>query len=100
MKEGSPISDVAVVTGAAQGIGAAVSERLLADAEHDSRDARDAIAQIIRSAAREATLSDGVNDDGLTTTVFPIRKEGAICQMPIISGQFHGPIAPTTPSGL
>jgi biopolymer transport protein ExbB len=40
------------------------SERLLADAEHDSRDGRDAVAQIIQSAAREASLSDGVTDDG------------------------------------
>ena len=46
-----------------------------------------------------STLS-GVNSDGLTTTVLPIRSAGAICQMPIISGQFHGPIAPTTPTGL
>jgi biopolymer transport protein ExbB len=40
------------------------SERLLADAEHDSRESRDAVAQIIQSAAREASLSDGVTDDG------------------------------------
>ncbi len=40
------------------------SERLLADAEHDSRDGRDAVAQIIQSAAREASLSHGVTDDG------------------------------------
>src|SRR5688500_12094537 len=40
------------------------SERLLADAEQDSRDGRDAVAQIIQSAAREASLSDGVIDDG------------------------------------
>ena len=35
---------------------------------------------------------------GLTTTVLPIRSDGAICQTEIIMGQFHGPIAPTTPS--
>jgi biopolymer transport protein ExbB len=40
------------------------SERLLADAESDSRDGRDAVAQIVQSAARESTLSDGVIDDG------------------------------------
>jgi len=40
------------------------SERLLADAEHASRDGSDAVAQIIQSAAREASLSDGVIDDG------------------------------------
>ena len=40
------------------------SERVLADAEQDSRDGRDAVAQIIQSAARESSLSDGVIDDG------------------------------------
>ena len=40
------------------------SERLLADAESDSRDGRDAVAQIVQSAARESSLSDGVIDDG------------------------------------
>ena len=37
--------------------------------------------------------------EGLTTTVLPIRRAGAICQTVIIIGQFHGPIAPTTPIG-
>ena len=37
--------------------------------------------------------------EGLTTTVLPIRSEGATCQMVIIIGQFQGPIAPTTPTG-
>src|SRR6185295_16259846 len=40
------------------------SDTTLADVERDSRDGRDAVAQIIQSAAREATLSDGVVDDG------------------------------------
>jgi biopolymer transport protein ExbB len=40
------------------------SERALAEAEQDSRDGRDAVAQIIQSAARESSLSDGVIDDG------------------------------------
>ena len=40
------------------------SERLLADAEHDSREGRDAVAQIIQSAARESSLSEGVTGDG------------------------------------
>ncbi len=44
------------------------------------------------------TLS-GVLPEGLTTTALPIRRAGAICQMVIIMGQFHGPIAPTTPIG-
>jgi biopolymer transport protein ExbB len=41
------------------------SDTTLADVEHDCRDGRDAVAQIIRSAAREAVLSDGIVDDGL-----------------------------------
>lgn len=41
------------------------SDRLLADAEQESRDGRDAVAQLIRSAAREASLSGGMVDDGL-----------------------------------
>ena len=40
------------------------SDTTLADVEHDCRDGRDAVAQIIQSAAREAVLSDGVLDDG------------------------------------
>jgi biopolymer transport protein ExbB len=40
------------------------SDGLLAEAAHDSRDGSDAVAQIIRSAAREASLSEGVIDDG------------------------------------
>ncbi|HXO67664.1 MAG TPA: tonB-system energizer ExbB [Bradyrhizobium sp.] len=40
------------------------SDTTLADVEHDCRDGRDAVAQIIQSAAREAVLSDGVIDDG------------------------------------
>jgi biopolymer transport protein ExbB len=40
------------------------SDTTLADAEHDSQDGGDAVAQIIHSAAREASLSGGVIDDG------------------------------------
>jgi biopolymer transport protein ExbB len=40
------------------------SDTTLADAERDCMDGRDAVAQIIQSAAREAVLSDGVVDDG------------------------------------
>ena len=50
------------------------------------------------TSASASTLS-GVYSDGLTTTVLPIRRDGATCQMVIIIGQFHGPIAPTTPTG-
>jgi biopolymer transport protein ExbB len=40
------------------------SDTTLADVERDSMDGSDAVAQIIKSAAREAVLSDGVVDDG------------------------------------
>ena len=41
----------------------------LAKAEQDSRDGKDAVAQIIQSAAREAALSGGHFDDGLKERV-------------------------------
>ncbi len=41
----------------------------LADLERESSDGRDAVAQIIQSAAREAGLSGGVVDDGLKERV-------------------------------
>jgi biopolymer transport protein ExbB len=41
----------------------------LADIAQESRDGRDAVAQIIQSAAREASLSDGVIDDGFRERV-------------------------------
>src|SRR5436305_13748593 len=40
------------------------SDTTLDDVAHDCRDGRDAVAQIIQSAVREAALSDGVVDDG------------------------------------
>ena len=40
------------------------SDTTLADVGRDSMDGRDAVAQIIQSAAREAVLSHGVVDDG------------------------------------
>jgi biopolymer transport protein ExbB len=40
------------------------SDTTLQDVAHHSIDGRDAVAQIIQSAAREAVLSDGVVDDG------------------------------------
>src|SRR3954470_15579564 len=40
------------------------SDTTLADVADDCRDGRDAVAQIIQSAVREAVLSDGVVDDG------------------------------------
>ena len=49
--------------------------------------------------AASAKPDSGVYSLGLMTTVLPIRKGGAICQVAIIIGQFHGVIAPTTPMG-
>jgi biopolymer transport protein ExbB len=40
------------------------SDTTLAAVAHDCRDGRDAVAQIIQSAVREAVLSDGFVDDG------------------------------------
>ena len=51
------------------------------------------------STLTSARTESGVYSDGLTTTVLPMRRAGAICQVVIIMGQFHGPIAPTTPMG-
>jgi biopolymer transport protein ExbB len=45
-------------------LGQLESDTTLADAERDSREGSDAVAQIIQSAAREASLSGGVVDDG------------------------------------
>jgi biopolymer transport protein ExbB len=41
------------------------NDTTLADVEHDCRDGHDAVAQIIQSAVRETSLSDGIVDDGL-----------------------------------
>lgn len=51
------------------------------------------------STCARATTESGVYSLGLITTVFPMRRAGASCQTEIIIGQFHGPMAPTTPSG-
>jgi biopolymer transport protein ExbB len=45
-------------------LGLLESDTTLADVARASLDGRDAVAQIIQSAAREAVLSDGVVDDG------------------------------------
>jgi len=50
---------------ARQRIGLLGRDTRLAEVEQASRDGSDAVAQIIRSAAREATLSGGLFDDGL-----------------------------------
>ena len=46
------------------------------------------------------SVDSGVYGDGLITTVLPARIAGMMCQMAIITGQFHGVIEPTTPIGL
>ena len=53
------------------------------------------------SSASSPILSavSGVNSAGLSTTVQPQASAGAIFHIPIISGKFHGMIAPTTPIG-
>ena len=50
---------------AKQRIGLLERDTVLSDVEQASRDGSDAVAQIIQSAAREATLSGGLFDDGL-----------------------------------
>jgi hypothetical protein len=41
----------------------------------------------------------GVSSAGFSTTVLPHTSAGAIFQIGIATGKFHGVIAPTTPSG-
>src|SRR5215510_794914 len=45
------------------------------------------------------TAVAGVNDAGLKTTVFPATNAGAIFQIGIATGKFHGVTQATTPSG-
>jgi len=49
---------------ARRGLSLLERDTALADAERKSRDGSDAVAQIIQSAAREASLSGGIFDDG------------------------------------
>ena len=46
-------------------LGVLESDTTLAEVERQSRDANDAVAQLIQSAARETSLSGGIVDDGL-----------------------------------
>jgi biopolymer transport protein ExbB len=46
-------------------LGVLASDTRLSDVAHDSREGSDAVAQIIQSAAREASLSGSLFDDGL-----------------------------------
>jgi biopolymer transport protein ExbB len=50
-------------------LGLLARDASLADLEQESRGGRDAVAQIIQSAAREASLSGGVVDDGFRERV-------------------------------
>ena len=53
------------------------------------------------SRVRSANLSavSGVSDAGLSTTVLPAARAGAIFHDASRNGKFHGTIAPTTPMG-
>ena len=42
----------------------------------------------------------GVSRAGLKTTVLPQTSAGAIFQLGMAIGKFHGVIAPTTPTGM
>jgi hypothetical protein len=50
------------------------------------------------SSASRSTVAD-VYSDGLITTVLPTHSAGASLLVVRVSGEFHGVIAPTTPSG-
>src|SRR3954469_21639473 len=50
------------------------------------------------SAARRSTVAE-VYSDGLMTMVLPVAREGASLLVVSVSGEFHGVMAPTTPSG-
>jgi len=52
-----------------------------------------AISSPMRSAARLASSA------GLSTIVQPVASTGAIFQMALLTGRFHGTIAATTPTG-
>ena len=52
----------------------------------------------ITNSASLRTVAD-VYSDGLITTVFPTHKAGASLLVVNVSGEFHGVMAPTTPSG-
>jgi biopolymer transport protein ExbB len=51
-------------TTAKRRLGLLEADTVLADVEKQCRDSHDAVAQIVQSAAREASLSDGIADDG------------------------------------
>ena len=70
---------------------------LRAPAGHDVQDARREASLL--EAARELEGVTGVWSEGLTTSVQPAASAGASFQTSSSSGEFHGTIAPTTPTG-
>src|SRR5206468_4087190 len=50
------------------------------------------------SSAKSRAVS-GVSEAGFSTTVQPAASAGANFQLAMLSGKFHGTIAPTTPTG-
>ena len=50
------------------------------------------------SSASRRTVAE-VYSDGLITTVLPAHRAGASLLVVSVRGEFHGVIAPTTPSG-
>jgi hypothetical protein len=47
----------------------------------------------------QCRIDNGASSGGLTTTVLPAARAGAIFHPAIIRGVFHGMIAPMTPTG-
>ena len=72
---------------------------LAAAAVHDVDDARPA-ARPPRAARRSARRAAACPCAGLKTTVLPQTSAGAIFQVGIAIGKFHGVITPTTPIGI
>ena len=64
------------------------------DVDHAGRKARPR-----RTSSANSSVDAEVNSDGLITTVLPAASAGAIFQAVSSSGEFHGVIAATTPTG-
>ena len=54
----------------------------------------------LQATSANSSADNGVVDAGLSTTVLPAARAGAIFQASISSGKFHGMICAATPSGL
>ena len=57
-------------------------------------------AQLAEEGSTKRGVSSGVSSAGLNTTVLPQTSAGAIFQVGIAIGKFHGVITPTTPTGI